>query len=235
MRTFAKVYFGVYGLGGLAMAIQDVFTPERILGVTGWGHAPGWLREIACFDLSRPLRLRRRPARAGPREKRAEQRHRARAPLRPARREQLPRLPRERAVGTSAGRDSPLRLRRRGRARRAGRRRVPGDQARTLACRLNVSANGQRSPSALQLFDALHELSQSLHTLGEAPPDERFTVLGIAEEARTRNARDTDLLDQVTRKRLVVAVELEGREVRHDVVSAARLHGLEACLFETFE
>jgi hypothetical protein len=51
VRHFTRVYFAVYGFAALAMAIQDVLTPERITGATGWGHSPGWMREIACFDM----------------------------------------------------------------------------------------------------------------------------------------------------------------------------------------
>src|SRR5260221_485903 len=46
-----RVYFALYGMGSLAMAIGDVFFPAAVGGGTSFGIAPGWMREIACFDL----------------------------------------------------------------------------------------------------------------------------------------------------------------------------------------
>src|SRR5206468_881514 len=50
-RTLAIVYFAAYGIAALGMAIADTFASEQVAGASSWGFAPGWMREIACFDV----------------------------------------------------------------------------------------------------------------------------------------------------------------------------------------
>jgi hypothetical protein len=46
-----KLFFAGYGFAALGTAIGDTLFPSRIAAQTSWGLAPGWLREIACFDV----------------------------------------------------------------------------------------------------------------------------------------------------------------------------------------
>lgn len=50
-KKFPLVFFIVYGVGSLAMGLGDAFYPQGVGGASSWGIVPGWIREIACFDL----------------------------------------------------------------------------------------------------------------------------------------------------------------------------------------
>ena len=47
----ARIYFLAYGLGSAGMAIADVGFGAAVAAQTGWGHAQGWMSEMACFDV----------------------------------------------------------------------------------------------------------------------------------------------------------------------------------------
>ena len=47
----ARVYFGLYGVAALGLAIADTFFGAKVSAQTGWGHAQGWMTEMACFDV----------------------------------------------------------------------------------------------------------------------------------------------------------------------------------------
>jgi hypothetical protein len=46
-----RIYFGAYGLAAAGMAISDTFFGAKVSAQTGWGHAQGWMTEMACFDV----------------------------------------------------------------------------------------------------------------------------------------------------------------------------------------
>lgn len=48
---FRPLFFAAYGLGAAGMALIDVFFGEHFASQISFGHAPGWLREIAAFDV----------------------------------------------------------------------------------------------------------------------------------------------------------------------------------------
>lgn len=48
---FRPVFFGAYGFGAAGMAFIDVFFGEYFGSQVSFGYAPGWLREIAAFDV----------------------------------------------------------------------------------------------------------------------------------------------------------------------------------------
>lgn len=48
---FRPVFFAAYGLGAAGMAFIDVFFGEYFGSQVSFGYAPGWLREIAAFDV----------------------------------------------------------------------------------------------------------------------------------------------------------------------------------------
>ena len=50
-RWLPFAFFALYGAGALRMALVDVFAGAYFASTTAWGLAPGWLREIAAFDV----------------------------------------------------------------------------------------------------------------------------------------------------------------------------------------
>ena len=46
-----RFFFGVYGIAAVAMALADTLFGNAVAAQTSFGYAPGWLREIAAFDL----------------------------------------------------------------------------------------------------------------------------------------------------------------------------------------
>ena len=47
---FSRSYFALYGLAAVGMAIADTLLGAQVAAQTGWGHAQGWMTEMACFD-----------------------------------------------------------------------------------------------------------------------------------------------------------------------------------------
>jgi len=48
---FPRLFFAAYGTGALTLAFFDYFFPQLVSTGTSWGPAPGWLREIAGFNI----------------------------------------------------------------------------------------------------------------------------------------------------------------------------------------
>src|SRR4030095_6123090 len=89
-------------------------------------------------------------------------------------------------------------------------------------------AHGALRPQSLQ---SVRRLVQRFVPLAECKPHLLRSVPRIAVEARSRNASDTDLLNQVFRERYVVGIP-ECADVRHDVISTTRSKATKASCFE---
>src|SRR5207302_6049326 len=88
-----------------------------------------------------------------------------------------------------------------------------------------------RRSRPLQFLQPPRRLVESSVGLREAEPHLLAARIRVAIEAAARHDRHADFLDQVTRE-VAVARKTEARNVRHHVVSAARLEAAESGAFE---